>query len=96
MAASSDVFRLRMTEEDLDVGGKVLPAFSRILNLRSDGEAVAKFHVPIEQSAKVPRYLPNPTLPKLYKALNKKPSWLVLYGPPGVGKTTLATSDTGE
>jgi hypothetical protein len=94
MGSSSDVFRLRQTDEDIDMGnGKMLPAYSRVLDLRPDGEAVTKFHVSPERSESLPRRIVHPTLPKLYKALDKKPSWLVLYGPPGVGKTTLATSE---
>jgi hypothetical protein len=94
MGSSSDVLRLRQTTEDMDLGGgKVLPAYSRVLELRPDGEAIIKTHVAPDRNKEMPRRILHPTLPKLYKTLGKRPTWLVLYGPPGAGKTTLATSE---
>ena len=95
LAASSDVFRLSaLSEPELNEKGEVkYPADTRFLQLRNTDEAVAKYHVEREHSAKVPKRLSNPTLPRLYKALGKKPSWALIYGPPGVGKTTLCVSE---
>ena len=81
----------------MDNAGEVrFPAYTRFLQLRDSEEFVAKLHVQPEYDAKVPKVLSNPTLPKLYEILGKKPAWLLLYGPPGVGKTTLACSEAAE
>ena len=92
-AITSDIFRLRMLDGDEEINGKVVPAFTRVLDLRPDGTHITKFHVASEQSEKVPRRIIAPTLPKLYRALNKKTSNLGIYGLPGVGKTTFALSE---
>ena len=94
----SDIFRMyHITEPMMDNAGEVrFPAYTRFLQLRDSEEFVAKLHVQPEYDAKVPKVLSNPTLPKLYEILGKKPAWLLLYGPPGVGKTTLACSEAAE
>ena len=96
LAASSDVFRLYALADDelnQETGEVKYKADTRFLQLRNSEEAVAKFHVEREQVEKIPSRLSNPTLPRLYKALAKRPSWCLLYGPPGAGKTSLAVSE---
>jgi hypothetical protein len=95
MGSSSDVFRLRiLTEEMVDKEGKIiLPKYSRILQLQPDDFTITKFHVDPEVAVTIPQEMAAPTLPKLYKRLQKRPSWLVIYAPPGAGKTTLACSE---
>jgi len=93
LGRSSDVFRLTiLTEPITDSTGKVrVPAGKRQLQLRTSEEAIAKYQVRRELSDKIPPYMYEPTWAKLTKVLGKTPSFLTLYGPPGVGKTTLAT-----
>jgi Holliday junction resolvasome RuvABC ATP-dependent DNA helicase subunit len=88
------MFRLTiLTEPITDREGKVrVPAGKRQLQLRITEDAVAKFQVRRELSDKIPTYIYEPTWAKLCKVLNKTPSWLTLFGLPGVGKTTLVTS----
>lgn len=95
MASSSDVFPLSVvTEDELNEDGSIkLSAGTRILHMRMSDDYVTKVHVPRTISEKLPRGIKDPTLPKLYTVLQKRPSWLVLYGPPGVGKTSLACSE---
>jgi hypothetical protein len=95
LGASSDVFRLRSLEEGItnDKGEIVLPADTRIMELRRTDEIMAKFHVPLSKVPEIKRILVQPTLPKLYEHLGKKPTWLTIYGSPGVGKSTFATSE---
>lgn len=94
-ASCSDMFRLMAINEALtdELGKVVRPAYSRVLRLRPTDDTIAKFHVDFDHSAKVPAELWGPTLPRLYKALDNQPEWLVIYGAPGVGKTTLSVSD---
>ena len=94
----SDIFRLyQITEPLLDGEGIVrFPAYTRFLQLRDSEESIAKTHVAQELDAKLPKILSNPTLPKMYETLGKRPMCLLLYGPPGVGKTTLACSEAAE
>lgn len=94
----SDMFRLRvLTDPVTDLEGRVIrPAYSRVLDLRSKDDTIAKFHVDWEDSDKVPAELYTPTLPRLYKALGGKPDWLALYGAPGTGKTTFSCSEALE
>lgn len=95
MASSSDVFPLSIvTEDELDDAGNVkLAAGTRVLHMRMSDDYVTKVHVPRHVSEKLPRGIKDPTLPKLYSVLQKRPSWLVIYGPPGAGKTSLACSE---
>lgn len=93
-AASSDVFRLvTLTNDRVDSNGTLLwPADTRVLYLRRSEDFTAKFHVPREFSAKIPRAIPNPTMPKLWKVLHGIPEFLTIYGFPGTGKTSLAAT----
>ena len=98
MAHSTDVFRLSMFTEDVvgPQGDVRYAAGTRVLYLKAaeglDGH-VAKYHVPREVADTLPKGITDPTMPKLFETLGKKPGWLVIYGPPGVGKTTLACSE---
>lgn len=95
MGTSSDVFRLRTLEDAVlnDKGQVVLAADTRLLDLRRTDEIMAKYHVPLSRVPQIKKALANPTLPMLYEHLGKKPSFLVVYGPPGAGKTTFVTSE---
>ncbi len=95
MASSSDVFRLRKLEEAVtgENGEILLSADTRLLELRSTDEIMAKYHVPLARVPNIKKALPNPTLPMLYAHLGKKPTWLTIYGSSGTGKSTLATSE---
>lgn len=97
--ASSDLFRLEeITEPITDNNGEVrVKAGERILWLRRTESFMAKFHVDRARSELIPKGITDPTLPKLYEVLGKKPSWLTIYGFPGAGKTSFAVSeiDTG-
>lgn len=98
VGSASDMFRLTMLSEPIiDGEGNVkIPAYARVLEMRPNEDALTKFHVARDLSEKIPKKLVEPTLTKLYKVLGKKPSWLLLYGSPGVGKTTLATNEQGK
>lgn len=83
-------------EIDEDTGAVKIKAGTRVLYLKRTEERMAKTRVPRPIAEKLPRGIKDPTLAKLYRVLGKKPSILALYGPPGVGKTTLACSDAEE
>ena len=93
MGQSSDVFRMQVLLEPIvDNDGKVkVPVGTRTLQLRESEDYVAKYQVRRDLSDRIPRILYNPTWQKLCTTLGKVPSWLTIYGPPGVGKTTLIT-----
>jgi hypothetical protein len=95
MAATSDVFPLSVQLEDKynNAGEIAMKAGTRILNLRMSEDYVTKHHVPRARSEALPKGIKDPTLPKLYEVLGKRPSWLCIYGPPGVGKSALAVSE---
>jgi hypothetical protein len=97
MAHSTDVFRLSILHEDIRnaAGETVYTAGTRILYLKAsegvDGH-VAKYHVPRSVADTLPRGIVNPDWTKLCNTLHKTPGWAVIYGPPGIGKTSLACS----
>lgn len=94
IASASDVFRLtRMNDAVTNADGEtVLPAGARLLQLHGTEEYIAKFHVSIVKADSIAPALSRPSYPKLCKHLGKTPSFLVIYSPPGVGKTTFAFS----
>jgi hypothetical protein len=101
MASASDVFRLSMLFEDVknSQGNVVHKAGTRVLYLQSaegpDGH-IAKHRTSREVAETIPKGIVDPTMPKLMKTLQKNPRWLVIYGPPGIGKTTFACSQAYE
>lgn len=92
--SSTDIFRLiEITQDKTDTDGNVTVAKGeRILLLRRTNDTLAKFHVDLEQAQKLPDGIKSPTFPKLCEVLGKTPGFLVVYGQPGVGKTTFSTS----
>lgn len=98
LGASSDIIRLTEVHEDIrDSSGNVKVAKgSRTLQLRPSDDAVIKVQVRRDLVEKIPKFLVNPTWAKLCTTLGKIPSWLTLYGPPGVGKTSLVTDMVNE
>lgn len=92
---SSDVVRLRMVPEDImGQDGKLLvKAGTRVLYMRPSDEFRAKYNVPRDQSDAIPRYITDPTMEKVFATLDKKPTFLTIYGYSGAGKTTLALSE---
>lgn len=95
ISASSDVFRLEALTEDVanNEGKIIFPEGTRVLRLRrKEGVFTAKFHVDRARSAGIPKSLPSPTIPKLWKTLGKQSTWLTIYGHPGAGKTSLAAT----
>lgn len=97
MAHSTDVFRLSMLFSDVkdDKGAIKYTAGTRVLYLQPaegiDGH-VTKYHVPRDVASRLPKGIVDPTWDKLQSTLEKDPGWLVLYGSPGIGKTSLAAS----
>jgi hypothetical protein len=98
IASSSDVFRLvSLTDPVVDEKGNTIFAReTRVLYLRRTESATAKFHVSRELSEKIPKALPDPTLPKLWKVLGKQSSVLTIYGHPGAGKTSLGATASDQ
>jgi hypothetical protein len=94
-ARGSEVFRLKAVREDIlgPDGAVAVPRDTRVLYLRSGEDFECKFNVARSRSESIPKYLLNPTMPKLIETLGKRPVFLVLYGHPGAGKTTFAVSD---
>jgi len=94
MGSSSHVFRMARINEPIfnDQNEEVVSAGSRILQLRVTVEYTAK----AQYEEKLPKALTNPTLPRLWKLLGFVPTWLTVYGPPGVGKSTFVTSSLRE
>ena len=95
IASCTDVFRLSQITSDIYDGGKVVLAKDdRVLYLRRTDEYTAKYHVDPERTdpRKIPNGIKDPTMEKLCGVLHKIPRCLCIYGPPGVGKSTLAAS----
>lgn len=98
---SADVFRLKKIPDDIPgEGGELLYRKNqRLLHLSETDEIIAKYHVepvgfkdgsPIYRD--VPPYIIDPTWPRIVAALGQEPSIMTIYGPPGVGKTTLGVA----
>lgn len=91
--ASDSVFRLIQTTEDKVVKGVTHKRGTRVLYLRDDEDFIAKYNVPLGASDAVPKYLVNPVMATIEETLGDKPVFMLLYGRPGSGKTTLACSE---
>ncbi len=94
IGSSSDVFRLTFLDRPIlnDKQEVVLNAGTRILQLQATDEYMAKFQVPLSKVPSIKKMLANPTYPMLCEHLGKVPTWLTIYSPSGVGKSTFATS----
>jgi len=87
------MFRLKIeyTQKQQE-NGKVIPVEKRILMIRPVEDFILKCHAPPEEIEKIPFELVNPTIPKLQAKLGFEPSFMVVYGPPGAGKSTFVLS----
>jgi len=94
IGSSSDVFRLAILDRDIlnDKQEVVLKAGTRLLQLQATEEYMAKFQVPLSKVPSIKKQLANPTYPMLCEHLGKVPTWLTIYSPSGVGKSSFATS----
>ena len=94
IGSSSDVFRLTRLDDPIinDKGEVLLAAGTRLLQLHATDEWMAKFQVPLSKVAGIKKMLANPTSPMLCEHLGKVPTWLTIYSPSGVGKSTFVTS----
>jgi hypothetical protein len=98
MGTCTDCFRLSVLRDDITnaKGDVVQAAGSRVLQTTMDDEALCKYQVePSEEGVfrTVPKFIPGPTMRRIFKVLDKKPTWLTIYGEPGAGKTTLSVSE---
>lgn len=74
------------------------PAGTRAVQIKGDAVAVAKYHISPFIAESTPTHIPilkatDPALPIVAQVTGKLPSVLMLYGEPGVGKTTAALSE---
>lgn len=94
IGSSSDVCRLALLDRDIlnEKGEVLLSSGTRILQLQATDEYMAKVQVPLSKVAGIKKQLANPTYPMLCEHLGKVPTWLTVYSPSGVGKSTFATS----
>ncbi len=89
----STMFRLKIEyTQKQEENGKVTTQEKRILMLRPVEDYILKCHVPSEELEKIPFAIVNPTIPKLYAKLGFVPTFMVVYGPPGAGKSTFVLS----
>jgi hypothetical protein len=98
IGSSSDVCRLAILERDIlnDKQEVILPSGTRILQLNATDEYMAKIQVPLSKVPSIKKQLANPTYPMLCEHLGKIPTWLTIYSPSGVGKSTFVTSQLRE
>jgi hypothetical protein len=82
---------------DLDGKLRKWKAGTRILRLAQNSDYHAKCRVRRSrwESGKFLELLPNPTIPRLVENLGYMPMKTLIYGPAGVGKTTLICSAKG-
>lgn len=94
IGSSSDVFRLTRLDDPIlnEKGEVVLSSGTRVLQLQATDEYMAKFQVPLSRVPSIKKQLANPTYPMLCEHLGKVPTWLTIYSPSGVGKSTFVTS----
>jgi len=98
IGSCTDCFRLTVLREDrLDGEGRVVArAGTRVIQTTMDDDAICKYQVTPDEEGSypvIPKFIPNPTMRRIWKVLKKKPSWLTIYGESGSGKTTLACSE---
>jgi hypothetical protein len=93
-ARATDIYRLSRFNEDVkdDDGNVCVPYGTRLLHLTENPGDVIKSSAPPDRLAALREGLLSPTLPKLYTLIGGKPEMMVIYSPPGVGKTTFALS----
>lgn len=92
-ASCSMMFRLKVEfSSSEDDKGKQVHKAKRVLMVRPVEDYILKCNVPSEDLEKIPYTIVSPTLPKLYEKLGFVPTFMVLYGPPGCGKSTLSLS----
>lgn len=106
LSFSSDVYRLRKLAENVlvtDGEGNETVAYkrgTRVLQISETDEIIAKYHVKPNEDGSF-RDMPSSIVltdniktewDAIVNVLGKQPSIVTLYGPPGVGKTTLAAS----
>jgi hypothetical protein len=94
VGSSSDLCRLAILDRDiLNANGEVvLSSGIRVLYLKATDEYMAKVQVPLSKVPSIKGALANPTYPMLCEHLGKVPTWLTVYSPSGVGKSTFCTS----
>lgn len=98
MRNTSDIVRLSEVIEPIigEEGQVLVGTGTRLLQLRKTEDAVAKYHVVPEMSARIAQLLTMPPIGGIHKYhahIGKRPAWLHIYGPPGVGKTSLCASE---
>lgn len=93
-ARATDIYRLSRFNSDIEAedGRAAIPYGTRLLHLAENPDDVIKSSAPPEKLQALRDGLLNPTLPALYKLIGGKPEMMVIYSPPGVGKTTFALS----
>jgi len=93
-ARATDIYRLSRYNEDVidEAGNMTIPYGTRLLHLSENPNDVIKSSAPPDKIASLRAGMLNPTLPKLYALIGGKPEMMVVYSPPGVGKTTFALS----
>ena len=101
---TSDMFRMWLLPQNvLGPDGQTVKyqAGTRLVTMKPSPEAAAKIHVDPFAADQVPATVAIentfvPVLPKVYSYLWKLPSFLAIYGEPGVGKTTAGVSEAFE
>ena len=100
---STDILKLHEITADeinMQTGEVRAKAGTRILFLKGGSEYVTKYHVTREKAENMPTKMRVPLkesgMKRLIEVLGQVPECLVLYGPPGVGKTTFAVSEAYE
>jgi hypothetical protein len=102
--STSDMFRMWLLPQNImQPDGQTIryAAGTRLVSVKPAPEYAAKIHVDPFAAEQVPQTIPIenpfvPVLPKVYSYLWKLPSFLCIYGEPGVGKTTAGVSEAFE
>lgn len=85
------IIRLGKLPSKTNIGGTDYPLGTRVLRLQDSPQFMAKGRDALPYQR--PELLANPTLASFLKVCNPEPRKIVLYGPPGVGKTVFACSE---